>query len=98
MFALLACIFGPYLVTLRTGEWECGVSIDGGWILVEDDSLCGGRTLQEGLHARFARMHIWAVTRYTSNGPNKNTFLRLRKERALSTGKVERQLGCAPNC
>ncbi|HGI5851618.1 TPA: hypothetical protein ACJT5W_002915, partial [Listeria monocytogenes] len=55
-------------------------------------------TLQEGLHARFARMHIWAITRYTSNGPNKNTFLRLRKERALSTGKVERQLGCAPNC
>ncbi|ECW7471152.1 hypothetical protein F3246_13390 [Listeria monocytogenes] len=46
----------------------------------------------------FACMHIWAVTRYTSNGPNKNTFLRLRKERALSTGKVERQLGCAPNC
>ncbi|MGP5848662.1 hypothetical protein ACTXLM_14550, partial [Listeria monocytogenes] len=28
--------------------------------------MCGGRTLQEGLHARFARMHIWAVTRYTS--------------------------------
>ncbi|HHT5964263.1 TPA: hypothetical protein ACSZCG_14665, partial [Listeria monocytogenes] len=45
--------------------------------------MCGGRTLQEGLHARFARMHIWSVTRYTSNGPNKNTFLRLRKERAL---------------
>ncbi|HHT5858178.1 hypothetical protein AUR80_15470, partial [Listeria monocytogenes] len=22
--------------------------------------MCGGRTLQEGLHARFARMHIWA--------------------------------------
>ncbi|NVW97877.1 hypothetical protein HXJ05_14795 [Listeria monocytogenes] len=21
-----------------------------------------------GLHARFARMHIWAITRYTSNG------------------------------
>ncbi|MDA5883270.1 hypothetical protein QNN61_13710, partial [Listeria monocytogenes] len=21
--------------------------------------MCGGRTLQEGLHARFARMHIW---------------------------------------
>ncbi len=77
---------------------ECGFSIDGGWILMEDDSLCGGRTLQEGLHARFARMHIWAVTRYTSNGPNKNTFLRLRKERALSTGKVERQSGCAPDC
>ncbi|PDF31857.1 hypothetical protein [Listeria monocytogenes] len=57
-----------------------------------------GPILQEGLHARFARMHIWAITRYTSNGPNKNTFLRLRKERALSTGKVERQLGCAPNC
>ncbi|MHC5360018.1 hypothetical protein ACYRFJ_10350, partial [Listeria monocytogenes] len=28
--------------------------------------MCSGRTLQEGLHARFARMHIWAVTRYTS--------------------------------
>ncbi|PDG04200.1 hypothetical protein AWK88_14640, partial [Listeria monocytogenes] len=27
--------------------------------------MCGGRTLLEGLHARFARMHIWAVTRYT---------------------------------
>ncbi|EPG1339483.1 hypothetical protein E1R21_002898, partial [Listeria monocytogenes] len=25
------------------------------------ERLCGGRTLQEGLHARFARMHIWAV-------------------------------------
>ncbi|MBC2152396.1 hypothetical protein HCB00_12800 [Listeria innocua] len=49
--------------------------------------MCGGRILREGLHTRFA-----------SNGPNKNTFLRLRKERALSTGKVERQLGCAPNC
>ncbi|HGE6566967.1 TPA: hypothetical protein ACGB56_002854, partial [Listeria monocytogenes] len=24
------------------------------------ERLCGGRTLQEGLHARFARMHIWA--------------------------------------
>ncbi|EAD6157051.1 hypothetical protein D5L96_14575 [Listeria monocytogenes] len=54
--------------------------------------------LREGLHARFTRMHIWPVTRFASNGPNKNTFLRLRKERALSTGKVERQLGCAPNC
>ncbi|EAE6298004.1 hypothetical protein C7Z54_04120 [Listeria monocytogenes] len=54
-----------------------------------------GRTLLEGLHAR---MHIWPVTCFASNGPNKNTFLRLRKERALSTGKVERQLGCAPNC
>ncbi|MDE8561273.1 hypothetical protein PY702_09280, partial [Listeria monocytogenes] len=21
--------------------------------------MCGGRTLQEGLHARFTRMHIW---------------------------------------
>ncbi|WP_194339105.1 hypothetical protein, partial [Listeria welshimeri] len=56
------------------------------------------RTFREGLHARFTRMYIWAVTRFASNGPNKNTFLRLRKERALSTGKVERQLGCAPNC
>ncbi|MBC2331097.1 hypothetical protein [Listeria swaminathanii] len=60
--------------------------------------MCGGRTLQEGLHARFARMHIWAVRSVTSYGPNKNTFLRLRKERALSTGKVERQSGCAPDC
>ncbi|HHT6364617.1 TPA: hypothetical protein ACSZGR_14740, partial [Listeria monocytogenes] len=55
--------------------------------------MCGGRILREGLHARFTRMHIWLVTRFASNGPNKNTFLRLRKERALSTGKVERQLG-----
>ncbi len=39
-----------------------------GWILMENDSLCGGHILQEGLHVRFARMHIWAVTRYTSNG------------------------------
>ncbi len=50
------------------GEWEYGFSIDGGWILVEDDSLFSGPTLQEGLHVRFARMHIWSVTRYTSNG------------------------------
>ncbi|UPH64142.1 hypothetical protein AB346_01430 [Listeria innocua] len=32
--------------------------------------LCGGRTLREGLHTRFARMHIWAVIRFASNGPN----------------------------
>ncbi|WP_260449354.1 hypothetical protein [Listeria marthii] len=30
--------------------------------------LFGGRSLQEGLHDRCARMHIWDVTRYTSNG------------------------------
>nr|WP_228467806.1 hypothetical protein [Listeria marthii] len=30
--------------------------------------MCGGRSLQEGLHDRFARMHIWAVTRFASNG------------------------------
>lgn len=70
--------------------------VDGFYL--EGKLLCRGRTLLEGLHARFTRMHIWAVTRYTSNGPNKNTFLRLRKERALSTGKVERQSGCAPDC
>ncbi|HHQ0344997.1 TPA: hypothetical protein ACSK5Y_001919, partial [Listeria innocua] len=29
--------------------------------------MCGGRTLREGLHARFARMHIWLVTRFASN-------------------------------
>ncbi len=40
------------------GEWECGFSIDGGWILMEDDSLCGGRNLLEGLHARF-RSHAY---------------------------------------
>ncbi|HAM1066667.1 TPA: hypothetical protein H9224_001928 [Listeria monocytogenes] len=57
--------------------------------------LFGGYIFREELHAR---MHIWPVTRFASNGPNKNTFLRLRKERALSTGKVERQLGCAPDC
>ncbi|EAC9079368.1 hypothetical protein KV69_12590 [Listeria monocytogenes] len=57
---------------------ECGFSIDGGWILMEDDSLCGGRTLQEGLHARFARMHIWAVIRFASNGPNGMEGFRLR--------------------
>lgn len=91
------CIW-PVIRFASNGRMECGFSIDGGWILMEDDSLCGGRTLQEGLHSRFARMHIWAVTRYTSNAPNKNTFLRLRKERALSTGKVERQSGCAPDC
>ncbi|MCD2255061.1 hypothetical protein LAX73_14095 [Listeria marthii] len=37
---------------------------------MEDDSLCGGRSLQEGLHARFARMYIWDVTRFASNGSN----------------------------
>ncbi|WP_430522141.1 hypothetical protein, partial [Listeria monocytogenes] len=31
------------------------------------ERLCGGRTLREGLHARFARMHIWPVTRFASN-------------------------------
>ncbi|MCD2248749.1 hypothetical protein LAX74_012230 [Listeria marthii] len=60
--------------------------------------MFGGRTIQEGLHDRCARMHIWLVIRFASNDPNKNTFLRLRKERALSTGKVERQSGCAPDC
>ncbi|WP_260444434.1 hypothetical protein [Listeria cossartiae] len=30
--------------------------------------MCGGRRFLEGLHARCARMYIWAVTRYTSNG------------------------------
>nr|WP_256891533.1 hypothetical protein [Listeria monocytogenes] len=27
--------------------------------------MCGGRILREGLHAR---MHIWLVTRFASNG------------------------------
>ncbi|WP_228468117.1 hypothetical protein [Listeria marthii] len=35
---------------------------------MEDDSLCGGRSLQEGLHDCFARMHIWLVIRFASNG------------------------------
>ncbi|EKY3976430.1 TPA: hypothetical protein LWG56_001202 [Listeria innocua] len=34
------------------------------------DFLCGGRTLREGLHTRFTRMHIWLVTRFASNEPN----------------------------
>ncbi|EIA7331145.1 hypothetical protein K7S56_002005 [Listeria monocytogenes] len=34
------------------------------------ERLSGGRTLQEGLHARFTRMHIWAVIRFASNEPN----------------------------
>lgn len=38
---------------------------------MEDDSLCGGRTLQEGLHARFARMHIWAVIRFAQTAQTK---------------------------
>lgn len=36
--------------------------VDGFYL--EGKLLCGGRTLQEGLHARFARMHIWAVIRF----------------------------------
>lgn len=48
----------------QTGEWECGFSVEDGWILMEEESLCGGRTFLEGLHARFARMHIWAVIRF----------------------------------
>ncbi|EOW6325505.1 hypothetical protein ACOZPU_001783 [Listeria monocytogenes] len=35
---------------------------------MEDGSLCGGRNLLEGLHARFACMHIYAVIRFASNG------------------------------
>ncbi|EBF5162986.1 hypothetical protein FH009_08745 [Listeria monocytogenes] len=50
------------------GRMECGFSIDGGWILMEDDSLCGGRTLLGGLHARFVCMDIWAVIRFALNG------------------------------
>lgn len=53
------------------GRMECGFSIDGGWILMEDDSLCGGRTFLEGLHARFARMHIWAVIRFAQTAQTK---------------------------
>ncbi|EOC7047232.1 hypothetical protein ACI67P_001984 [Listeria monocytogenes] len=30
--------------------------------------LFGGYIFREGLHARFARMHIWPVTRFASNG------------------------------
>nr|WP_072219167.1 hypothetical protein [Listeria monocytogenes] len=35
---------------------------------MEDDSFGGWRPLKLGLHGSFSRMHIWAVTRYTSNG------------------------------
>lgn len=38
--------------------------MDGGWILMGGKFLCGGRTLLGGLHARFARMHIWSVIRF----------------------------------
>ncbi|HHH5727000.1 TPA: hypothetical protein ACP2SF_000847 [Listeria innocua] len=38
--------------------------------------MCGGRTLLEGLHARFTRMHIWLVTRFASNGLNGNVGFR----------------------
>ncbi|HHR3132562.1 TPA: hypothetical protein ACSY5G_13720, partial [Listeria monocytogenes] len=51
-------------------EWDGGVQMDGGRILMGWKFLCGGRTLQEGLHARFTRMHIWAVIRFASNEPN----------------------------
>ncbi|HAC0931616.1 TPA_asm: hypothetical protein GY089_05290 [Listeria monocytogenes] len=44
--------------------------MDGGRILMGWKFLCGGRILREGLHARFARMHIWAVIRFASNEPN----------------------------
>lgn len=38
--------------------------MDGEWILMGGKFLCGGRTLLGGLHARFARMHIWSVIRF----------------------------------
>ncbi|HAC3176874.1 TPA_asm: hypothetical protein GZK45_12005 [Listeria innocua] len=46
------------VIWFEWAEWDGG------------DFLCGGRTLLEGLHARFTRMHIWLVTRFASNGPN----------------------------
>lgn len=45
-------------------EWDGGVQMDGEWILMGGKFLCGGRTLLGGLHARFARMHIWSVIRF----------------------------------
>nr|WP_258319332.1 hypothetical protein [Listeria monocytogenes] len=45
---------------------------------MEKGNLCGGRTFLEGLHARFARMHIWPVTCFASNGPNGMEGFRLR--------------------
>ncbi len=41
----------PVTRFVRTGEWECGFSIDGGRILMLGERLCGGRILREGLHA-----------------------------------------------
>ncbi|CUL08783.1 hypothetical protein LM701337_40162 [Listeria monocytogenes] len=49
-------------------EWDGGVQMDGGRILMGWKFLCGGRILREGLHVRFTRMHIWPVTRFASNG------------------------------
>nr|WP_072219164.1 hypothetical protein [Listeria monocytogenes] len=35
---------------------------------MEDDSLCGGRTFQEGLHASFALMLVGTVSRVYATG------------------------------
>ncbi|EAC2632571.1 hypothetical protein GD462_14105 [Listeria monocytogenes] len=40
--------------------------VDGFYL--EGKLLCGGRTFLEGLHARFARMHIWAVICFAQTG------------------------------
>lgn len=45
--------------------------MDGGRILMGGKFLCGGRTLLEGLHTRFARMHIWAVIRFAQTAQTK---------------------------
>ncbi|MBM5718937.1 hypothetical protein D8X84_13335 [Listeria innocua] len=70
MLALLVCIFGRNSLCFERAEWDGWFQVDGGWILVGGGFLCGGRSLRGGLHARFARMHIWLVTRFASNGPN----------------------------
>ncbi|HHT6392741.1 TPA: hypothetical protein ACSZGF_12670 [Listeria monocytogenes] len=49
-------------------EWDGGVQMDGGRILMGWKFLCGGRILREGLHVRFILMLIWSVTLFASNG------------------------------
>ncbi len=47
-----------------------GMWVSGRWWMdfIWMEVFVWGRTLLEGLHARFARMHIWPVIRFASNG------------------------------
>ncbi|MBC2143612.1 hypothetical protein HCA89_14955 [Listeria innocua] len=67
----LVCIFGRNSLCFERSEWDGVVQMDGGRILMGGKFLCGGRTLLEGLHTRFARMHIWAVIRFAQTAQTK---------------------------